>query len=187
MLVHLESTLAKGPCRILDVVELQDGAGCNLIVLRSMTKFFAVPGLRLGFGVAHEELVQKMELSKDPWNVNLLAQMAGVAALKDKTYQMDSRQIITGCINYLYKALSAIEGLKVYTPSVNFILASVEGCGITSSEFVQGMREKGILVRDCSNYPGMDQYHVRFAVHLMEENQRLVEAIKSLLAERENR
>ncbi|ORT99534.1 L-threonine 3-O-phosphate decarboxylase [Anaerovibrio sp. JC8] len=156
----------------------------NLLVLRSMTKFFAVPGLRLGFGVANAELVQKMELSKDPWNVNLLAQMAGVAALKDKTYQMDSRQIITGCINYLYNALSAIDGLKVYAPSVNFILLSVEACGMTSSEFVQAMREKGILVRDCCNYPGMDQYHVRVAVRLMEENQKLVEAIKSLLAER---
>lgn len=156
----------------------------NLFVLRSMTKFFAIPGLRLGFGVANNELMDKMEPGRDPWNVNLLAQMAGVAALKDKTYQMDSRQIISGCIEYLYRALSSIEGLKVYRPSVNFILASVENTGMTSSEFVKAMGDRGILVRDCCNYPGMDNYHVRFAVRLMEENEKLIETIKRVLAER---
>ncbi len=156
----------------------------NLLVLRSMTKFFAIPGLRLGFGVANSELMEKMEPGRDPWNVNLLAQMAGVAALKDKTYQMDSRQIISGCIDYLHRALSSIEGLKVYRPSVNFILASVENTGMTSSKFVKAMGDKGILVRDCCNYPGMDDYHVRFAVRLMDENEKLIETIKRVLAER---
>ncbi len=156
----------------------------NLLVLRSMTKFFAIPGLRLGFGVTNGALMDKMEPGRDPWNVNLLAQMAGVAALKDKTYQMDSRQIISGCIDYLYSTLSSIEGLKVYKPSVNFILASVEGTGMTSSEFVKAMGTRGILVRDCCNYPGMDNYHVRFAVRLMEENKKLVETIRQVLAER---
>ena len=159
----------------------------NLLVLRSMTKFFAIPGLRLGFGVANSELMGKMEPGRDPWNVNLLAQMAGVAALKDKTYQMDSRQIISGCIDYLHRTLSSIEGLRVYKPSVNFILVSVEGTGMTNTEFVKAMGDKGILVRDCCNYPGMDDYHVRFAVRLMDENKRLVTAIRQVLAEKVGR
>lgn len=165
---------------VMDLV----GTYPNLLVLRSMTKFFAIPGLRLGFGVANNELMDKMEPGRDPWNVNLLAQMAGVAALKDKTYQMDSRQIILGCIDYLYRTLSSIEGLRVYKPSVNFILVSVEETGITSTEFVKAMGDRGILVRDCCNYPGMDNYHVRFAVRLMEENEKLIETIKRVLAER---
>lgn len=165
---------------VMDLVEKYP----NLLVLRSMTKFFAIPGLRLGFGVANSELMGKMEPGRDPWNVNLLAQMAGVAALKDKTYQMDSRQIISGCIDYLYRTLSSIEGMRVYKPSVNFILVSVEQTGMTSSKFVKAMGGKGILVRDCSNYPGMDDYHVRFAVRLMNENEKLVMAIRQVLAER---
>ena len=166
-----------GNYRVMDLVEKYP----NLLVLRSMTKFFAIPGLRLGFGAAHKRLMEKLEMGRDPWNVNLLAQMAGVAALKDRAYQMDARQIIPVCMNYLYDALSGISGLKVYRPSVNFILISIEGTGLTSSEFTAMLGEYGILVRDCSNYPGMDDYHVRVAVRMRADNEQLVARIKQVL------
>lgn len=155
----------------------------NLIVISSMTKFYAIPGLRLGFGVAGSDRIEPLDMGKDPWNVNLLAQMAGVAALQDEAYKKATRQRLTECIKNLYEALRALPELTVYEPSVNFILVGLQRSGLTAAEFTAKMRKRGILVRDCSNYPGMDDYHVRFAVRLEKDNERLLTAVKAVLQE----
>lgn len=155
----------------------------NLFVIQSMTKFFAIPGLRLGFAVADPALVTVLEQGKDPWNVNLLAQVAGVAALGDEYYQKAARRIVADCRDSLYRRLSEEKMLIVYEPTVNFILVSLANTGLRSGVFVKAMRDKGILVRDCSNYPGLDDYHVRFAVRLKEENDQLLKTVRQVLAE----
>ena len=159
----------------------------NLFVIQSMTKFFAIPGLRLGFAVADPALVTVLEQGKDPWNVNLLAQVAGVAALGDEYYQKAARRIVADCRDSLYRGLSEEKMLIVYEPTVNFILVSLANTGLRSGVFVKAMRDKGILVRDCSNYPGLDDYHVRFAVRLKEENDQLLKTVRQVLAEMLNR
>ena len=164
---------------VMDMVNEYD----NLFVISSMTKFYAIPGLRLGFGVANRELIHLLELGKDPWNVNLLAQVAGVAALQDEGYRIKTRQQVRECINKMYKSLMQLSDLIVYEPSVNFILVSVEKTGLTSTTFVAKMKDKGFGVRDCSNYPGMDEFHVRFAVRLEGENSALLQAVRAVLQE----
>ncbi|MCR5177244.1 MAG: threonine-phosphate decarboxylase CobD [Anaerovibrio sp.] len=159
----------------------------NLLIIRSMTKFFAVPGLRLGFCVAGEHLVNMLEAGKDQWNVNLLAQYAGVAALKDVDYQEKTRMLIQKYKKALYERLSAFEELDVYSPTVNFIMFSVEKTGLSSSQFVELLARQNILVRDCSNYPGLDDFHIRTAVRTEHENSLLVDAIREVLLKCRNR
>lgn len=154
----------------------------HVFVVQSLTKFYAIPGLRLGFGVANTKLIQHLEQGKDVWNVNLLAQKAGVAALNDIAYQQASRKLVKKEKQWLYRNLQKLEGIVAYKPSVNFIFLNIRGTGRTSTELVAQMREHGILLRDCANYPGLDgKSFVRVAVRTHEENILLIKALEECL------
>lgn len=149
----------------------------NLVVIQSMTKFFALPGLRLGFGILSSDLAIKLDAAKDPWNTNLLAQRAGAAALADAAYQEASRRWLEDERAFLFDALRKRDGLTVYPPTVNFILLRLAARFGGSVAFCARMRTQGILVRDCSNYPGLDGTFVRVAVRTRTDNERLLAAI----------
>lgn len=153
----------------------------NLFIIHSLTKFYAIPGLRLGFGVGKTELIERLDMAKDPWNVNLLAQKAGVAALADREYQDNSRSHLSECREEFLKLLSSIPCIKVYDGAVNFVLVNIKASGLSSGILTSRMREKGILIRDCSNYPGLDDGFVRFAIRNREENTLLLQALKTVL------
>ncbi|SFT83057.1 L-threonine O-3-phosphate decarboxylase [Selenomonas sp. GACV-9] len=147
----------------------------HLFVVQSLTKFYALPGLRLGFGTAAPELAGRLNAGKDVWNVNLLAQKAGVAALADLDYQQQSRQQLIDEMQRFYERINGCRGIRAFKPSVNFMLLDVSGTGLTSSEFTARLRGRGILVRDCANYTGIeDDCYVRIAIRKPEENDRLL-------------
>lgn len=153
----------------------------RLFVVQSLTKFFALPGLRLGFGVAQKELAERLDAGKDVWNVNLLAQKAGAAVLRDRAYQKKSREFIAAEAQHFYQCLVKYPGIRAYQPSVNFILLDVRASGLTSTDFAARMKEKGILVRDCANYPGLDgQSFVRIAVRQRADNEQFLHALEEL-------
>lgn len=154
----------------------------HLLVVRSLTKFYAMPGLRLGFASANPELVRQLERGKDVWNVNSLAQAAGVAALGLKEYHRNSREFVQGEKKWLYERLHALKGLVPVKPSVNFVLVSVADTGLASSELTARMRKQGILVRDCANYTGLeDQQYIRVAVRRRAENEQLLRALEAVV------
>lgn len=152
----------------------------NVIVLHSLTKFYAIPGLRLGFASASDALIAEMELGKDQWNVNSLAQAAGVAALQDKEYQISSRRELAENLRDFCQRLQEIENIKVYTPTVNFVLVELTG-RLTAAELRHKMAADHILIRDCSNYVGLTNKYVRFAVKTAAENEQLLQALQKHL------
>ncbi len=152
----------------------------KLILLQSLTKFYALPGLRLGFAVTSPSLAKRLEAGKDPWNVNFLAQKAGVAALGDTAYQSASRAFVRRERIRLAKALRDFDGLHVYEPTVNFILLRLAEHLGTAAVFADKMRAEGILLRDCSNYPGLDNRFLRVAVKDIASNQRLLAAFQKI-------
>lgn len=152
----------------------------NLVIIHSLTKFYAIPGLRLGFSLTSPELAAKLHGAKDPWNVNSLAQRAGVAALADGAYQAASRAFISREKEQLYHGLSAINGVQPYPPAVNFILLNIEGTGVTAAEARERMlKHHGIMVRDCSNYHGLSPYYLRVAVKQTQQNEALLAAFRA--------
>ena len=153
----------------------------NLVIFHSLTKFYALPGLRLGFALANAALVKRLEQGKDQWNMNLLAQKAGRAALLEADYQEKTCCLIQTEGDYLTGELATIGGLRVFKPSVNFILFNTRQRGVTAGELTARAKKQGILLRDCSNYPGLDDYYVRIAVRNHEENCLLVNCLKKLL------
>ena len=155
----------------------------NLIVLRSLTKFFAIPGLRLGYLVANERAVGQMLRLKEPWTVNSLAEEAGCAAVDDIGFCKRTREAVRAWKDELVKAIGEINGLQPVPPSVNFILTRIVKKGLGVEALQERLLKEGILIRDCSNFPGLDSRYFRVAVRNPQENARLVEALGRVLEE----
>lgn len=153
----------------------------NLVILHSLTKFYAIPGLRLGFALTHPDLAAKLHAAKDPWNVNSLAQAAGIAALTDDRYQQKSREVVQEAKQNLYAELTRFAGLKPLPPAVNYILLDTGASGYTAAELRNRLAKKNVLIRDCGNYPGLSPYYMRIAVKLAEQNIILLEHLTQVL------
>ena len=155
----------------------------HLFVVQSMTKFFALPGLRLGFGIAEPNLCRQLESGKDVWNVNFLAQAAGVAALSDTVYHEAARSFVRREKKFLAAELAKLPGIEVFAPSVNFILFHLQQGKEFLQQLIMALRERGILLRDCSNYSGLDGAYLRAAVRSRADNERLLEAMHEVWKE----
>lgn len=155
----------------------------HLFLIRSLTKFFALPGLRLGFAIAQPALIRVLERHKDVWNVNVLAQAAGCAALGETAYQRETRALVAEESAFLAREIAFFPGVRVYPSGVNFLLVSFASTEVAAAS-VDGLRRRGILVRDCSNYPGIGGGFLRVAVRKREENERLLAAWREVLRER---
>jgi threonine-phosphate decarboxylase len=155
----------------------------SVMVLHSLTKFYAIPGLRLGFASLNEDDASKMEMLKDQWNVNSLAQAAGEAALKDTDYQARSYRKTAENRQYLWSRLKEFPSLKTYEPTVNFILVRLLSGAINAVKLAEKMRSQHILIRDCSNYPALSDEYVRFAIKNKADNDRLLAALAKILEE----
>jgi threonine-phosphate decarboxylase len=153
----------------------------NLIVVRSLTKFYAFPGLRLGYLVTNESIVNKLMRYKEPWTVNTIAQVAGMAAINDEAFAANTRQYVSGEKAFLYDGLRAINGIQPFKPTVNFILVRIEDNGITSSEIQNRLMKSNILIRNCSNFVGLDENYFRVAVKTREDNQKLLNALELVM------
>jgi len=154
----------------------------HLLVIRSLTKFYAMPGLRLGFASGHPDVLKCLEKGKDVWNVNSLAQAAGVAALGAKEYHKKSREFVQQEKDWLYGEIGDIKGFSPIKPNVNFIMVNVADTGLSSSELTGRMRSRGILVRDCVNYTGLEkQQYIRVAVRSHGENEELLKTLEAVV------
>jgi threonine-phosphate decarboxylase len=149
----------------------------NLVILRSLTKSFGLAGLRAGYSVCNPSLVDKLSANKIPWNVNGLAQAAGVAALADRRHLARSRAIVRKELKFLRDKIAKLESFAPLESDANYFLVDLKGRD--STDFRNALLKKtGVLVRDCSTFTGMGSRHVRVAVKPHAENLRLVKALE---------
>ena len=153
----------------------------NLIVVRSLTKFYGFPGLRLGYLVSNESIIKKLMQYKEPWTVNTIAQVAGMAAINDDEFAANTRQYVTDEKNFLYNGLKTIKGIQPFQPTVNFMLVRIEDEGMTLSEIQNHLLQNNILIRNCSNFVGLDENYFRVAVKTREDNLKLLNALKLIM------
>ena len=157
----------------------------NLIVLRSITKFFALAGLRIGYLFGHDKIIRNLKQYKEPWSLNSLGEAAALASISDKTYIEESLLVIEKERNYLIKELQHIRGIKLYSPAANYILIKINN-GMSANLLQERLlKEHHILIRDCSNYEGLDKKFVRVAIRDRKDNERLVEGLKRTLFSKE--
>ena len=157
----------------------------NLFVTRAFTKFFAIPGLRLGYGVYFDKNLEK-EISekKEPWSVNNIAEMAGLTVLDDTEYIEKTLKWITKEKIYMYEKLNEINGMKAYKTEINFITVKIEDKLFSKELNVKILREKmleySILIRDASNFKFLDERFFRLAIKNRENNDRVIEVLKEI-------
>lgn len=157
----------------------------NLFVTRAFTKFFAIPGLRLGYGMYFDkELEKKISEKKEPWSVNNFAEMAGLTVLDDAEYIEKTLKWIAEEKIYMYEKLNKISGMKVYETEVNFITGKIDeklfSEGLNVKVLREKMLEQGILIRDASNFKFLDERFFRLAIKDRASNERVIEAMKEI-------
>lgn len=157
----------------------------NLFVTRAFTKFFAIPGLRLGYGMYFDkELEQKISEKKEPWSVNNIAELAGLTVLDDTEYIEKTLKWITKEKIYMYEKLNEISGIKVYETEVNFITGKIDeklfSEGLNVKILREKMLEQGILIRDASNFKFLDERFFRLAIKDRASNDRVIEVLKGI-------
>lgn len=152
----------------------------NLFVLRSLTKFHSLAGLRIGYGLASEEIIELLHRAKVPWNVNCLAQAAAEAALTDRKHAERVRELTFRERNFVLGRLKKNRALRVHDSAANFILIDTRGTGLTGRRLSEKALMKGLMIRDCSSFRGLDEYYIRIAIKTRGQNLALLRFLKGL-------
>ena len=152
----------------------------NLFIIRSLTKFFALPGIRIGYGIGNEDILKRMKIHKEYWSVNVLAQIAGMASLRDKEYIKKTKKLIAKERKFLYNKLSKINGLKPYPSAANFILCRLANNKMDSKNLQKKLIRKNILIRNCSSFRSLNNRYIRIAVRTRQGNLRLINSLSNI-------
>lgn len=147
-----------------------------LFLLRSFTKMYGMPGLRLGYGICSDQmLLERMEEIRQPWSVSVPAQEAGIAALDEKEWVRQVKCYVAEQRQWMAERLTKL-GCRIYPSSANYLLFYLE------QNLMEPLKKKGILIRDCSNYRGLGKGYYRVAVKRKEDNRQLIEALCDVIS-----
>ncbi len=150
----------------------------NLVILRSLTKFYSLPGLRLGYAIAQEQRLQRWQAMRDPWAVNTLAEAAALATIQDTAFGQQTWAWLPEARKQLFDGLAQIPGLQPLESAANFLLVHSQR---SASQLQQTLlKDHQILIRDCLSFPELGDHYFRVAVRLNSENERLIQAIKAI-------
>jgi threonine-phosphate decarboxylase len=153
----------------------------RVLILRSFTKFFAIPGMRLGYLLGAPGLIDRLAAVQEPWSVNTLAQALGRACLREVDYMERSRVLVRRERERLLKGLKALPGLQPFPSAVNYLLVKLHRPDFTAAGLQKALLSRRIVIRDASNFRGLDERFFRVAVRAREENQRLLEELGHFL------
>lgn len=157
------------------------GIYANLMVLRGVSKFFAAPGLRLGYGITGSpSLMKELHRLQNPWSLSSIGALAGELLFQDKDYIRRSRTLITKERERMYQALLSMPGFHPFPPSANFILVRLEKPGLTSAQVFDALMRRKMMIRDCSSFQSLGGEYIRFCIMLPEDNTRLLLALSTL-------
>ena len=153
----------------------------NIFILKAVTKFFGMPGLRLGYGVtSNKEIIDKIYTYKEPWTINSFADNLSNYIFKDENYIKESKEYYIKERDFLTKELSQIPSIELYDTDTNFILLRLKknkANDIKEKLFI----ESNILIRDASNFIGLDESYIRIAIKSHSENEILIKELKKVL------
>ncbi len=153
----------------------------NLMVLRGVSKFFAAPGMRFGYGITgNVEFLKKLKSKQIPWSLNSLGAFAGELLFQDKDYIKKTRNLILSEREYMYTKLRELPFFYVYPAYANFLLVQIQKVGLTSSDVFEACIREGLMIRDCSSFTGLEGEFVRFCIMDPEDNQRLLTVFQKI-------
>ena len=152
----------------------------HVVVLRSMTKFYALPGLRVGYAVATRTVVRRLRRQLPPWSISVMGQIAARAALSDAAHARKSLRFMARERERLKGLLAALPGCSILPTHANYFLMELPR-GWHARKMTGQLENEGLLVRDCSSVPGCNTRSIRLAVRSPRENDRLIKVLSNLL------
>ena len=153
----------------------------NLCVLRGVSKFFAAPGMRLGYAVTgNPDFLRKMKEKQIPWSLNSAGAYAGELLFQDHDYIDRTRQLILTERGRMYDALSQLASFKVFQPYANFLLLKILKEEKTAFDVFETCIKNGLMIRDCSSFQCLDGEFVRFCIMMPEDNSRLLKVLEKV-------
>jgi threonine-phosphate decarboxylase len=154
----------------------------NLIILRGTSKFFAAPGLRLGYAITgNRDLIRSVNTRQNPWSISSLAEIAGRLMFQDREYIEKTRTLISGERDRLYRLLSGWAGVKAYRPTANFMLVKILKENADADMLFDHCIRKGLMIRNCSTFPFLNNRFIRFCFMNPEQNDLLLQAFREVL------
>ncbi|MCC0783885.1 aminotransferase class I/II-fold pyridoxal phosphate-dependent enzyme [Clostridioides sp. ES-S-0108-01] len=158
-------------------------SNANIFIIKAVTKFFGMPGLRLGYGLtSNAKIIDKIYEHKEPWTINSFADILSNFIFEDKEYIRNSKEYYIKERKYMLQELRNLRNIKVYDTDTNFIL--IRTYKKTARQLKKDLFNQGnILVRDASNFVGLDDSFIRVAIKSHEDNKILIENIKNLLGD----
>lgn len=152
----------------------------NIIILRGTSKFFAAPGLRLGYAISgNQDLIKSINTRKNPWTINSLAVIAGELMFTDEEYIQQTKSLISSERARIYEIFKNHPDFKPYKPSGNFMLLKILREDITSADLFDKAIRKNMMIRDCSTFPFLDNKYIRFCFMMPEMNDKLIDCLLS--------
>ena len=153
----------------------------NIFIIRTMSKVLGLAGMRIGYGLACEEIIEYMHRIKPVFSLTRLSFVAALNTFRDKDYIEESIRKGIESREYLYDEVSKIDGLSVFPSKSNFMLIRVKDTGFTASELALELMKKGIIVRDCTSFKGLDEYWIRISICTLEEDEKFIKILKEVL------
>jgi L-threonine-O-3-phosphate decarboxylase len=148
----------------------------NVLVLHSLTKFYALAGLRIGAAFGHRDTISRLRAFKEPWTVNRIAEKAATALLDAGEYEKTLQQLVHDERIRIVDACAKLSNIKIYTPTANFVLARWTATD-NLDDLLRALLADGLYVRDCRNFEGLQGNYFRFAIRHHHENDRLLSSI----------
>ena len=151
----------------------------NLMIIRGVSKFFAAPGLRLGYGItSNEAFISVLHTHQNPWTLNSIGAFAGELMMKDSEYIARTRELILSERERIYRELQAIPELHTFEPIANFFLVKIKKEGVTSAAVFDFLIKKGLMIRDCSSFTNLKGEYIRFCIMNPSDNTRLLNGLR---------
>ncbi len=193
---ELASVLKKSDCRLIideafmeftdsypensmiDMVE----ESTNMTIIRAATKFFGMPGIRLGYAVtANSAATNAVKKLMEPWDLNSAAVIAACSVFEDQNYIERSKSWIRNERKHLFEELQSFKKLKVYPSAANFHLLELDGGGMTAVQLKANMSNNGVLIRTADGFNGLSEFHFRLAVKDRSSNDRLIKVLRKTI------
>ncbi|KNF07899.1 threonine-phosphate decarboxylase CobD [Gottschalkia purinilytica] len=151
--------------------------GYPIFLLRSMTKTYGIPGLRLGYGIGNKDIISEMNKKKEPWTINSLALKAIPILLEDQEYIHETFQWYNKEKEFLKNELDKIDYIKTYKSYGNFFLCRL--LNENADSIKDYLLDKGIYIRTCEDFLGLDSSYIRLAIRERDENSLLIKYLKN--------
>ncbi len=152
----------------------------NIFILRTFSKVMGLAGLRIGYGLSSPEIIEKMSRIKPVFSLTVPSQKAVLATIDDEEFIKKSTDYGIAEREYLYESVDKLKNIHIYKSKSNYLLMDIRKTGFTAAELSEKLMEKGIIVRDCTSFRGLDEYYIRISIATHPENEKFIRILKEL-------